>query len=237
MKKLASRLASAGALPVALFALLVGCSGETVPAAPPPQPTGAPSLAPEPAQSSSAAPEASAPSASASAAAAPPKAEGSGRPAVLKADATEITDSFGSSPGAKIEIGDKDIATLKIPEQVLGQATNITFKIDSRGKATGALLGKIYRLIPMIPPDAKPVTVPSNTGTPFELSLPTGHKKDVNLAIGTIGTDDKGREKLTWQVIAPKRVDEAAGIATFDLPELTDSFLHITTKPPTAGKK
>lgn len=240
MKMLASRLASAGALPLAAFALVVGCGGDPVPATPPPQPTEAPSAAPAPApsESPSATAAAAAPSASASAApAAPPKSQGSGRPAVLKADATEVTDTFGSSPGAKIEIGDKEIATLRIPEQTLGQATNITFKLDSKGKAGGAQVGKIYRLIAVFPPDSKPMRVASNNGTPFELMLPAGNKKDANLAIGTIELDDKGREKIKWQVIAPKRIDDVGGIAHFELLELTDSFLHVTTKPPTDAKK
>lgn len=241
MRKLASRRASAGVLPVVLLALLVSCGGDPVPVAPPPAPTEAPVVEapppPEPSASPSATAEATAPSASASAAAAPPKSQGSGRPAVLKSDPVEITDSFGSSQGAKLELGDKEIATLRIPEQTLGQATNVTFKLDPKGKAGGALLGKIYRLIPVIPPEGKPVTVPSNNGTPFELVLPSGSKKDANLAIGSIEVDDKGREKIKWQVIAPKRIDDAAGLAYFELPALTDSFLHITTKPATDAKK
>jgi hypothetical protein len=239
MKMLASRLASVGALPLAAFALLVGCGGDPVPATPPPQPTEAPAAAPAPApsESPSAAAAAGALSAAASAAAAPPKQQGSGRPAVLKSDPTEVTDTFGSSPGAKIELGDKEIATLRIQEQTLGQATNITFKLDPKGKAGGAQVGKIYRIIPVLPPDSKPTKVASNNGTPFELALPAGNKKDANLAIGTIELDDKGREKIKWQVIAPKRIDDVGGIAHFELLELNDSFLHVTTKPATDAKK
>jgi hypothetical protein len=243
MIKLASRPGSAG-VPVAILSVLVGCSGEPIPAAEPPTPPdakAAPAAAPEP--SASAAAEAPAPSASASAAASagakaePLKEQSSGRPSVLKSDPIQISDSFGSSPGAKVEIGAKEIATFKIPELTLGQVTNITFKLDTKGRTGGPLVGKIYRMIPMLPPEAKPVTIPSNNGTPFELMLPAGNKKGVNLAIGTIEADGSGREKVSWQVIAPKRIDDATGIAYFELQQLTDSYLHVTTKPPTGAKK
>jgi hypothetical protein len=73
----------------------------------------------------------------------------------------------------------------------------------------------------------------TSDGPPFELQMPAGSKKDANLAVGTLEIDDKDREKLTWKVYAPKRIDDAIGIAYFDLPALGDAFLHITVKPPT----
>lgn len=239
MEKLVSRIARAGSTPIVLAALFIGCGGgEPAPAVPPPAPSAAPSPPPEPSASASAAAEAPAPSASASASAAPAKPQSSGRPAVLKSDPTSITDGFGSSPGAKIEIGEgNEIATLRIQENTLGQLTNVTFKIDAKGKANGATGGKIYHLTPVIPPDGKPVTVPSNNGTPFDLSLPGGGKRGVNLAIGSIETDDSGREKIKWQVIAPKRVDEGMGVAYFELPELKDAYMHVTSKAPTAAQE
>src|SRR5689334_12135084 len=94
---------------------LAACGGDPPPPAEaPPAPTPAPAPAPEPAPSSSAAP---APSGSAAAEA--PKSTGSGRPPILKTSESEITDTFGSSPAARLELGDKEIATLRIPENAL----------------------------------------------------------------------------------------------------------------------
>jgi hypothetical protein len=236
--KLASHMVRAGSTPVFLAALFIGCGGgEPAPAVPPPAPSAAPAPPPpEPTASASAAAEAPAPSASASAA--PAKPQSSGRPAVLKSDPTSVTDSFGSSPGAKIEIGEgKEVATLRIQENTLGQLTNVTFKLDAKGKSNGAPGGKIYHLTPVLPPDGKPVTVPSNNGTPFEFSLPGGGKRGANLAIGSIETDASGREKIKWQVIAPKRVDEGTGVAYFELTDLKDAYLHVTSKAPADEKK
>lgn len=236
MRKLASSSRGAVVLPFAALALLVGCGGDPKPAPQPPVATDAPAVQPPPAApSGSAVAETPTPAASGSAKAdAPPPRQSSGLPAVIKEDPKEITDSFGSRPG-KIVIGDKEFGTFKIPENALGQGTNITFKLDPKGKANGAPIGKIYRLISVIPPADAPTPVTTN-GPPFELSLPAGNKKDANLAIGKTETDDKGHEKLKWTVIAPKRIDDATGIAYFELTELSDYFLHITTKPPTEKK-
>jgi hypothetical protein len=232
MKTLATRA------PVGLCALvlLAACGGEPAPVVPP-APTEAPVAAPAPTTSASAdvtPPPTPTAAPSGSAAVDMPVAPkgSSGRPAVLMSDSAELTGTFGSSPGAKLELGDKDKMTLKIPENALAKGTVITFKIDAKGKANGAPLGKILHLTAFVPPGTEPATVTSE-GPPFELQMPAGNKKDANLAVGTISTDDKGREKITWKVYSPKRIDDAVGIAYFDLPVLTESFIHITTKAPT----
>ena len=212
---------------IALF--LAACSGDPAPTAPP-QPTEAPSAAPAPTPPPAPEPTAQ-PSASASASAKAPPKPSSGRPAVMKSDPSEITDSFGSTPASKLELGDKEIATLRIPEGALRQATNITFKLDARGKAHGALTGRIYRVIAVLPPSGNPESVESG-GDPFVLELPAGAKKDANLAIGV--EDAKGRVK--WTVVAPKRIDDARNVAVFELPSLPSAWHHVTTKAPTAGK-
>jgi hypothetical protein len=235
MKMLATRA------PVGFCALvlLAACGGEPAPVAPP-APTDAPTALPAPTTSASAEAAPPAPSAtpsakpSGSAAADMPPAPkpSSGRPAVLMSDSAELTGTFGSSPGAKLELGDKDKTTLKIPENALAKGTVITFKIDAKGKANGAPIGKILHLIPVVPPAQEPSTITSE-GPPFELQMPAGNKKDANLAVGTIAVDDKGREKITWKVYAPKRIDDVAGIAYFELPTISESFIHVTTKAPT----
>ncbi len=231
MKMLATRAPAF----LSALVLLAACGGEPAPVAPP-APTDAPAATPAPTTSASA--EATPPSASAapsgSAATDMPAAPkpSSGRPAVLMSDSAELTGTFGSSPGAKLELGDKDKATLKIPENALAKGTVITFKIDAKGKANGAPIGKILHLIPVVPPAQEPATITSE-GPPFELQMPAGSKKDANLAVGAISVDDKGREKITWKVYAPKRIDDVAGIAYFELPTITESFIHVTTKAPT----
>jgi hypothetical protein len=226
-----------GASHLPVFALILAACGEPA-AVTPPQPTETPSAAPaptapppEPSATAAAAPA----SASASAApATPPPRQSSGRPMVLKSDPSEITDTFGTSPGAKLVLGsDKDEAVLRVPEGSLNQGTNITFKIDARGgKSTGAPVGKIYQILPMIPPSQTPAATES-VGPPFVLELPAGSKKDANLAIGV--ADDKG--KVTWTIVAPKRIDDARNVAIFELGTLPFAWLHVTTKPPTGEKK
>ncbi|MFT3773746.1 MAG: hypothetical protein QM820_50885 [Minicystis sp.] len=216
--------------------LLAACGGEPAPVAPPQataEATAAPAPPPPPAPTAepTAAPTA-APSATASAGPAkPPPKQSSGRPAVMKSDPKEITDSFGSTPASKLELGDKDIATLRIPEGALRQATNITFRIDARGKANGAPSGKIYQISANYPPSGAPESIESQ-GDPFVLELPAGAKKDANLAIGI--EDEKGRVK--WTVVAPKRIDDVRNVAIFELGTLPSGWLHVTAKAPTAAK-
>jgi hypothetical protein len=223
--------------PVGLCALvlLAACGGEPAPVTPP-APT-APPLVTVPAATVSAEPiPSAAPTAAPSGTAATdmppaPKPQSSGRTAVLMSDAAELSGTFGSGQGAKLELGDKDKMTLKIPDSAFGKGTILQFKIDPKGKAGGGLIGKILHLAVFSPPATEPATVTSE-GQPFELQMPAGSKKDANLAIGTVTVDDKGREKITWKVIAPKRIDDAIGIAYFELTTLSESFLHVTTKAP-----
>ena len=184
---------------------------------PPPQPTETPSAAPAPPTPEPEPTATASASASASAAAKPPKSQGGGSPAVLKSDPSEITDTFGSSPASKLELGDKDIATLRLPENGLHTGTLVTFKIDKAGKSGGGQVGKIYSIKSIVPPSSSPEQIESN-GPPFVLELPSGPKKDVNLAIGV--EDDKG--KIKWTIVAPKSVDDARHVAIFELTTLPE---------------
>jgi hypothetical protein len=192
--------------------------------------TATPLSAPEPAASGSAS---AAPAASAAPSAAP-KSSGSGRPPVLKSNEKSITDTFGSSP-AKLEIGDdKGRATLRIPEGALEKGYNVTFQLDPKAKSGGAQVGQLYRIRTQVA-GAQDFSKVDSTGTPFQLAMPAGGKKDANLAIGETTTDDKGREKIKWTVVAPTRIDDATNTAFFDLPSLgADTVLHVTTKAPSA---
>ncbi len=230
MKMLANRV------PVGFCALvlLAACGGEPAPVAPP-TPSEAPVVTPAPTASATAEATPPAPSSKPSASAAAdmpaPAKQSSGRPIVLMADPIELTGTFGSSPGAKLELGDKEKITLKIPEFALStRGTIITIKIDAKGKANGSLIGRIVHLTTLTPQGAPEPA--ASEGSPFELQMPAGNKKDANLAVGTITVDDKGNEKITWKVYAPKRIDDVAGIAYFELTTLANSFLHVTAKAP-----
>src|SRR5262249_26270565 len=148
--------------PVPVLALiLASCGNEPGPSAAP-QPTEPPSAAPAPAPAPAPEPAASAtPSAKASAPVAehaPKPPQNSGRPMVLKGDPSEISDTFGSSPGAKLELGEgKDIATLRLPEGAMPTtSTVVTFKLEKSPKSTGGLVGKVYSIRAVQPPDQSP---------------------------------------------------------------------------------
>ena len=153
------------------------------------------------------------------------KPQSSGRPPVVFTDPAQVSDTFGSSPGAKVEIGDdKGRAVFRIPENALHQGYNILFKLEKTARGTTGQVGKVYHVIPNAPPDPKPVRI-ENTDIPFQIEITTGGKNEVNLAIGV--TDDKG--KIAWQILAPKHVDAGAGIAFFEVPVFTDMLVHLTT--------
>lgn len=225
-----------GAAPLAA----VACSDGTPPPEPPPQPTAETTAAPTVAATAAptAAPTAEPTAeptgtAAASAAPVPDKTKSSGRPPVLLADPKSITDTLGSSPGAKMELGDKEITTLRIPEGAFSQATNVTFAIDTKCKTTGVVTGKLYKITPAIPPESKAVSIPSNNGAPFVLIMPGTKKRDLNLAIGSFTKDAKGNETLQWKVLAPAKTDESTGMFEFHLDTLPDGCVHLTNKPPT----
>lgn len=229
----------------ALTALvLVACGGGTPTPAAPGEGEGLPLSTPSalpvsaPAAPASAAPsavESAAPAASAAPSADPaadkPKRVSSGRPSVLKQDATEITDTFGSSPPAKLTIGDTAPAVLVIPEFALERGHNITFKLEPKGKSDGLPVGKVFHVMAQVGGSPNFTTVVS-VGPAFQLQMPAGSKKNANLAIGSISQDAKtGRETVSWKVIAPKRIDDATGVAYFELTELPDAYVHVTAKP------
>jgi hypothetical protein len=144
-------------------------------------------------------------------------------------DPTEISDTFGVSPGAKLELGnDPEKAVMRIPEGAFATGVNVTFKLDPKGKTTGILIGKVYHLTSVIPPSGTPERIVTAAG-PFKLELPAGNKKEANLALGEISGG-----RVTWKVIAPTRIDDVAGIAYFEISELFDHYLHVTTKAVTA---
>jgi len=227
------RITSLG-VPALAMIVAAACGGEQTPPPakpeppPPPTATAEPTAEPEPPP-----PE---PTASASAEAPPAPTSDVERPPVLMSSESELQSMFTTSPGAKLELGDDSgRAVFRIREGSLPSAHIITFKIEKKGKSTGVPVGKIYRLLVQIEGSASTPTVESQD-KPYEFTFPAGNKKDANLAIGEVTTDDKGREKITWTVYAPEKIDDAMGTAFFKIKAIGNYFMHITTKPPTEAK-
>jgi hypothetical protein len=220
--------------PSLLVLALAACGNEPAtppqPSEAPPTSSAAPAAEPAPADAAKAEAKPDAKDAKDAKPKAEAKPQSSGRPAVLKADPNEITDTFGSSPPAKLELGAGEIATLRLPEGGLHTGTLVTFKLERTGKSAGGQLGKVYSIKSVIPPSAEPEQIASD-GPPFVIELPGG-KNGVNLAVGV--EDEKG--KVKWTIVAAKSVDEGRKVAIFELPTLPSGFLHLTTKAPTGGK-
>lgn len=225
------RVLSLGLSLLAAFAI-TGCGGGEAPPPATPEPEAKAPAAPEP----TAAPEAPtpAPTASANPGPAPQPEQSVEGPPVLMTNEKELQAVFTTRPGAKLELGDDTgRALFRIREGSLPSAHIITFKIDPKGKSTGAPIGKIYRLMVQIENSSELPKV-ETSDKPYEFTFPAGGKKDANLAIGEVTTDDKGREKIVWTVVAPEKIDDATGTAFFKIKAIGNYWLHVTAKPPTA---
>ncbi|MRG97368.1 hypothetical protein [Polyangium spumosum] len=224
-------------LPAVVVVVAAACGGETTP--PPATPEPPPAATPAPAPEETAAPEAPPPEPTAKPEAEPPPPpkDAEERPPVLMSSEKELQSIFTTSPGAKLELGDDaGRAVFRIREGSLGSAHIITFKIDPKGKSTGVPIGKIYRMLVQIENSAETPTL-ETLDKPFEFSFPAGNKKDANLAIGELKVDDKGREKITWTIYAPEKIDDAMGVAHFKIKSIGNFYMHVTAKPPTEAPK
>jgi type IV secretory pathway VirB10-like protein len=222
------------ALPALFAAVAVGCGGDSTPPPAKPEVTSAPPTPPPPA--TSAAPETppADPATKPDAGPPPPPQASQERPPVLLSHEKELVAPVSSSPGAKFEIGDDTgRAIFRIREGALSSPHVFTFKSDTKAKTTGIPVGKTYRLIVQLENSSATPKV-ETADKPFEFTFPTAGKKEVNLAIGEITLDAKGVEKITWTVIAPEKVDESMGAATFKLPAVGNYHMHMTLKAPTA---
>lgn len=209
-------------------ALFVGCSSPT------PEPKAQPEATAEPMPAHTSEPDSSAtaaPTASAADTGAPSTPKPSGRPGVSFSNAEKITNTFGASPAAKLELGTEG-ATMRIPEFALGESgVLLTFMIDKKGKKAKGGAGAIYRLQGQIPPAESFSTIQSK-GPAFILRLPTAKVGSPNLAIGETATDAKGKETLTWRVVAPTKSED--GFATFEITTFTNATLQITSDGPSS---
>lgn len=220
--------------------LLVACGPEAPPTPPPqpPAPTAAP--APEPEPEPEPAPE---PEVGEDAGADEPKPtekpKPSGRPAILVGPSAKIASTFGATPGSvlKLKSTGKGPITLKLPEFSLATGYNIEFKTLTEKITTphGPVLGDVAR-IQVNKGDKLRADAAPTKGDDFELRWPLYGKTSVNLAVGTISTDDQGAEagKIAWRVVAPKSVDEGMGEAWFYLSSLGPvMYFHATSAAPT----
>jgi hypothetical protein len=158
------------------------------------------------------------------------KPQPSGRPPVSYSNAEKITETFGATPAAKLELG-KEGTILRIPEFALSDGVLLTFMVDKKGKKAKGGAGTIFHLFAQMPPSEafKPV---STKGPKFELTLNNAKVANPNLAIGEIKQDDKGKEVIEWKVIAPAKKDDKS--ATFELTDFTNAYLQITSEAPTS---
>ncbi|HVK69433.1 MAG TPA: hypothetical protein VM694_33480 [Polyangium sp.] len=222
--------------PALVAVVVAACGGEQTPPPAKPEPPPAATPAPTPTETPTAAPETPTPQPTASASAEAPKSAEE-RPPVLMTSEKELQSIFTMSPGAKLELGDDSgRAIFRIREGSLGSPHIITFKLDPKGKSTGVPIGKIYRLLVQIENSPDLPTL-ETLDKPFEFSFPAGNKKDANLAIGEVKVDDKGREKITWTVFAPEKIDDSTGMAFFKIKAIGNYFMHVTAKPPTEAPK
>ena len=167
-------------------------------------------------------------------AASAPAADGarapSGRPPLFFSNGAKIAEQVGETPAAKFELGGAGGATLRIPEYALRSGILVTFAIDKKAKRHKGAAGETYRLQAQVPPSAEFQQVES-AGPKLELKLPkTGAAS--NLAHGEVKLDDKGKETVTWTVVAPAKVDDAAKSASFEITTFKDGILHLTTEAP-----
>ena len=154
----------------------------------------------------------------------------SGRPAVSYANAEKITETFGATPAAKLELG-KEGTILRIPEYALSDGVLLIFMVDKKGKKAKGGAGTIFHLYAQMPP-SEDFRAVSTKGPKFELTLNSAKVASPNLAIGEIKKDDKGKEVVEWKVIAPAKKDDTS--ATFELTDFTNAYLQITSEAPSS---
>jgi hypothetical protein len=224
---------------VSFVGLAIAACGGPKPAQPPEggEPTAAAATA-EPAPLPSTEPTAAA-SASADASAAAPVRKPSGRTATIFESSTgHESKTCGSTPPTILKLtlkSSQEPAVLSLPEFALPGGYNVTWKEAPKGQAKKPIFGPVFQLA--IQEAGQPDMIRVDTvGVPFEVRMPLWGKDTVNLAYGDIKVDEKGKEQVTWTVLAPKNVDKGLGNATFELPYLSLAYVHATGAEATAAK-
>lgn len=215
---------------LSLFASAAACS--STPKENEPETTATPDTTAVPTTEATSAPTAeptTQPSASASTPPASTTPPSSGRPPMTSEGKEKVSGTFGATPAAKLTIT-TDSSVFRIPEYALGDGINITFMLDKKPpkKAKGGA-GNVWRVQAQKPP-AEETTLVTSNGPKFILRLPTAKVGSPNLAVGEIGKDDKGKETVTWKVVAPAKTEE--GFATFEIAEIGNTLLQITSEAP-----
>lgn len=208
---------------------LAACASSTTPQ-PEPEVTASATAAPAPVVTAEPSAAATAePTATATAEPQPTGHKPSGRPPMTAEGKEKVAGTFGQTPAVKLTIT-SDSSVFRIPEYALGDGVLITFMIDKKPpkKAKGGT-GTTWRLTAQYPPAEETATVTAHEGK-FSVRLPTGKVATPNLAIGEIGKDPKGKEAVVWKVVAPTKTEE--GFATYELGELGNTLLQITSEPP-----
>jgi len=150
---------------------------------------------------------------------------------------SEISSTFGTTPGSKLTLKrDAGNLTLHLPEGSLDRDYNIAWKLVTRNPPKkGSPQGPVAR-VSMQPGGKTKLKAAQTDGADFEilLSLPEG-METIHLAVGTADVDDSGAEsKVTWQVLAPVKVDKAFKRCHFNLKSLGPvQYFHATQEDPT----
>jgi len=115
------------------------------------------------------------------------------------------------------------------------------FIVDRRGKGDQGKVGDIYTLQNHVPDtqvqlaDVRASRPLDTDGDAFVLKLPIpGNGATANLAVETVELDAKGKGKSTWTVFPVTKVETSddGNKAVFNLPQLPDSRVHLTTRTP-----
>lgn len=157
----------------------------------------------------------------------------SGRPMIQMGPKAIIESTFGATPGAVLKLaGEGGNFTLRIPEYALSRGYNITWKIDKKGQVKkGSVVGSIAYL-KLTPGDKLEARADTAADKPFQIHVPLNGRASLNLAVGSVKTDDQGNEtgKPIWKVYPPTRIEEGFGEAHFELPEIGPvMYIHATT--------
>jgi hypothetical protein len=235
------RRATLAAAPI-MFILYMACGGGTPPAAAPPSPPPEASEKPVAAPEKTSEPEAKdagAPVASAEPTSKRPSA--TGRPMAIYNGVSQPTTVGSDGAVFRLDNG----AELRIPSRALLDPRNILFVVDKKARASAGKIGEVYDVAIQMPDAAfrvgeETLSQPyTSHGDPFVIKLPLPQgTQSASIAIENIVLEPKtNRQKSMWSVGAMTKMEtaDAGNKAVFELQNLPDGHVHLTTSAPTAA--
>lgn len=138
----------------------------------------------------------------------------------LKLRDSRLIEASVDYTGAVLIIGKK--ARLIVPEEAISMGTVMHFGMAGNNRQGPARIGKVYEFAPKV----------SSAGPAFRLELPLPRgRKSANFAMSRV-EEKGGSEKLVWDVRAATRIEEERGVAVLELSELSEGWIHLTSKKP-----